>query len=49
MRVELPFDLVMGASCCDALSRCERLVGRWVTLHPTVDGTSSGNGMADGL
>ncbi|MFF1602582.1 hypothetical protein ACFVYV_34690 [Streptomyces mirabilis] len=49
MRVELPFDLVMGVGRCDAMSRCERLVGRWVTLHLAVDGTPSGNGMADGL
>lgn len=49
MRVELPFDLVLGAGRRDAVSRCERLVGRWVTLHLAVDGPPSGNGMADGL
>lgn len=49
MRVELPFDLVLGAGRRDAVSRCERLVGRGVTLHLAVDGPPSGNGMADGL
>jgi hypothetical protein len=49
MRVELPFDVMMGVGLCNAVSRCERLVGRWVTLYLTADGTPSGYGMADGL